>query len=73
MPAPTDASFRRLCERVTSLEELLTHFERTVSDLDGVVREAQDRLDNLTGRLERMLEQVHGLTGKGEEDGAGRG
>lgn len=44
----------RLAERVTGLEELLTHFERAIGELDGVVRQMQDRLDTLDRRFEAI-------------------
>jgi len=54
MPEPPEESTDPLAHRVTALEELLTHFERTVSDLDGVVRQTHDRLDTLQRRIEMV-------------------
>ncbi len=58
MPDPSEASSRHIDARITSLEELLTHFERTVHELDGVVQQVQDRLDSLEGRVAAMGRQV---------------
>ena len=56
-----------LSNRVTSLEELLTHFERTVGDLDGVVRHLHDRMDTLEGCLEAVSSRLRSLS-EGESD-----
>jgi len=45
---------QRLAARVTELEELFTHFERTVQDLNEVVLGVQNRLDTLEKRLEKL-------------------
>ncbi len=42
--------------RLTAVEELLTHFERTLGDLDAVVRQIQSRLDTLDERVELLAE-----------------
>ncbi len=68
MPDPSEAPSGRIDDRVTSLEELLTHFERTIHELDGVVQQVQDRLDSLEHRVEVMGRQVR-EPGTGEEGG----
>lgn len=52
----------RLAARVTELEELLTHFERTVQDLNEVLLQVQNRLDTLESRLEKLskIEEARG-------------
>ena len=52
----------RLAARVTELEELLTHFERTVQDLNEVLLQVQNRLDTLERRLEKLskIEEARG-------------
>lgn len=44
----------QLVARVTELEELFTHFERTIQDLNEVVLGVQQRLDTLENRLENL-------------------
>jgi uncharacterized coiled-coil protein SlyX len=66
----TDESFRRVDDRVTSLVELLTHFERTVSELDGVVRKLHDRVDTLERRVDAISSRLRGLTEVGGSEEA---
>lgn len=40
---------------------LLTHMERTVSELDGVMRTVQDRLDTLEHRVTKLGENLRDL------------
>ena len=48
----------RLAARVTELEELFTHFERIVQDLNEVLLQVQNRLDTLESRLENLSKIV---------------
>jgi uncharacterized coiled-coil protein SlyX len=41
-------------ERQTELETLVTHLQRTVQDLDEVIRRQQGTLDGLQARLGRL-------------------
>jgi SlyX protein len=61
MNEPTPNHLKHLNARVTGLEEILTHFERALGELDEVLRHIQTRMDtlesrfdNLTGNVERM-------------------
>jgi len=56
-----------LAARLTQLEELYTHFERMLEDLDGVVRQFERRLDTLEGTLKRLAGRVEGLSQLGEQ------
>lgn len=44
--------------RITALEELLTHLERTVGELNSVVLDQQSRLAALEQRLARLALDV---------------
>ncbi len=46
-----------LAERITNLEMLFTHLERTLADLNTVLLEHGRRLDELHARFERMQSQ----------------
>jgi uncharacterized coiled-coil protein SlyX len=50
-PVPTDL---RLAERLTALEMVVTHLERTIHDLDEAIRERNKQLD----LVERTLSQL---------------
>lgn len=45
---------QRLSTRMTELEELFSHLERTVGDLDAGVRQCHQRLDGLTLRVDGL-------------------
>jgi uncharacterized coiled-coil protein SlyX len=47
-------SDRRLAERLTSLETLVTHLERTIHDLDEAIRARNKQID----QVERALAQL---------------
>lgn len=65
-PEPNRAG--QLAARVTALEELFTHVERTVQDLDEVIRQVQKRLDILERRQESLTRQVNLLAGLAAEN-----
>jgi len=46
-----DATIERLPHRVVELEELITHMQRTIGDLDQVVLAQQNRLELLERRI----------------------
>ncbi|MFO0899894.1 MAG: SlyX family protein [Pirellulales bacterium] len=46
-----------LAERITNLEMLFTHLERTLADLNTVLLEHGRRLDDLHAQLERAQSQ----------------
>jgi len=46
-----DATIERLTHRVVELEELITHMQRTIGDLDQVVLAQQNRLELLERRI----------------------
>ena len=41
-------------DRLIAVEEKLEHLERFVGELDGVVREAFDRIDAVRGELDKL-------------------
>ena len=47
-----------LAERITRLEELFTHLQRTVLDLNEVVIECQRRVDALDAKVLRLADSV---------------
>lgn len=51
----------RISERLTELESLFTHLERTVHDLNGVVLEQQAQLDAFKRELARLGGQIADL------------
>ena len=51
----------RLAARLTELEELLTHQQRTIQDLNDVAVQQNKRLTGLETRLEQMARQVASL------------
>ena len=58
----------RLAARVTELEVLLTHMQRTLHDLDAVALDQQRQLDKLAQQLARMTLDMNTLqTGSGGE------
>jgi len=52
----------RLEQRVTELETLLTHLQRTVHELDEVVREQAARLDALERAQARQRDELRELS-----------
>jgi len=60
-----DKSQQKFIDRQTELEMLVTHLQRTVQDLDEVIRGQSDRLDVVQarlGRLEAELGQIRDAT-----------
>ncbi len=51
-----------ICDRLTKLEELFMHLQRTVQDLDHVIREVQRRLDTLESGVGRVASRIEGLS-----------
>ena len=58
MNEPTPNHLKHLTARVTGLEEILTHFERTLVELDEVLRHIQTRLDTLESRFGNLTRNV---------------
>jgi uncharacterized coiled-coil protein SlyX len=57
----------KMSARLIELEELVTHLQRTVQDLDGVVLAQQRQLDTLAQRLARLSGQLEAnLSARGE-------
>ena len=57
-----------LSVRLTALEELLTHVERTVEQLDEVVRQMQARLDGMETGHKRLSRQLGMLSERLDHD-----
>jgi uncharacterized coiled-coil protein SlyX len=57
MSRPQQDELSRLTGRVTELETLYLHLQRTVQQLDEVVVEQQKRVDTLQARVERLIGQ----------------
>ena len=51
-----------LFRRVTELEVLFTHLQRTVHDLDKVILDQQKQIDGLRGELSRIMATLDQLT-----------
>lgn len=60
MPEPSPT------QRLTSIEELLTHFERTLAELNSVVLEQAGRIAALEQRLARLTEEVDTVAAQSE-------
>ncbi|MEN6492869.1 MAG: SlyX family protein [Thermoguttaceae bacterium] len=58
MNEPTSDRLEQILTRVTSLEEAVSYCERTVDDLDQVMRDFQKRIGALEGRLTRLSKQL---------------
>jgi uncharacterized coiled-coil protein SlyX len=59
-------------ERIVNLEEKFAHLERYVEELDGVVREAHDRLAALNAELIRLrADTQQRLTALASDEGQG--
>jgi uncharacterized coiled-coil protein SlyX len=56
-----------LIERVTELEMLFTHLQRSVQDLDKVILDQQKQLNALRGQLSRLLQQLEQFSDPGAE------
>lgn len=52
----------RLTDRVTELEVLFTHLQRSVQDLDKVILDQQKQIDALRGQLARLMTSLDRLT-----------
>ena len=48
----------RLSQRVTDLEMLFTHLQRSVQDLDKVILDQQKQIDALRAQIGRLLLQL---------------
>ncbi|NUQ65663.1 MAG: SlyX family protein [Pirellulales bacterium] len=59
-----------LFARVIDLEELFTHLQRTVQDLDEVVRQQHRRLDTLEQALTRLAGHLDGVIGVVQDNDA---
>ena len=51
-----------LFRRVTELEVLFTHLQRSVQDLDKVILDQQKQIDSLRGELARIMGTLDQLT-----------
>lgn len=51
-----------LFRRVTELEVLFMHLQRTVQDLDKVILDQQKQIDGLRGELSRIMTSLDQLT-----------
>ena len=67
MNTPDSASMDRLDARITKLEELLTHLQRTVDELNEAVLQVQKRLDVVAGEAARLGREVLQLSDVREE------
>jgi phage shock protein A len=56
-----DELAQQLVVRVTDLEMLFTHLQRTVHDQDEVVRRQDSRLDTLEQAIRRLTFQIEAL------------
>jgi uncharacterized coiled-coil protein SlyX len=65
-----DELAQQLIVRVTDLEMLFTHLQRTIQDLDGVVRQQHRRIDTLEQAITRLAAQVQGVVGVVDPDRA---
>jgi uncharacterized coiled-coil protein SlyX len=57
-----DQDADKLFARVTDLEVLFTHLQRSVHDLDKVILDQQKQIDGLRGQLSRLLLQWEQLS-----------
>lgn len=57
----------KLTDRVTELELLLTHMQRTIHDLDQVALDQQKQIDKLSLQLARITLDVGRLQTTGDE------
>lgn len=73
MNAPTPDRLDQLITRVTSLEEAVSYCERTLDDLDHVMRDFQKRLGALEGRLTRLSKQLGFIADSMGEGGERKG
>jgi uncharacterized coiled-coil protein SlyX len=55
-------SIDRLRQRVTDLEALFTHLQRSVQDLDKVILDQQRQLDAVRGQMSRLMLQLEQFT-----------
>jgi uncharacterized coiled-coil protein SlyX len=56
-PEPS-ASRKKIDQRVDQLENLFTHLEKTVKDLDDVVSDGHQRIDNLGRQIQDLQRRV---------------
>lgn len=57
-----------LAARVTELETLFTHLQRTVGELDQVVLAQQKRLESLEGKVAAMRADLNAVSRSGGEE-----
>lgn len=67
MNTPESTPFDRLDARITKLEELLTHLQRTVDALNEAVLHVQKRLDVVASEAARLGREVVQLSDVREE------
>lgn len=70
MNNPSPHPLEQLTVRVTALEESLTYCQRTIDDLDQVMRDFQKRLTALDNRLTRLNKQLGFLADTISEGGS---
>ena len=58
MSAADPTTLDRLSQRVTDLEMLFTHLQRSVQDLDKVILDQQKQIDALRAQIGRLLLQL---------------
>lgn len=58
MPSEAYDPTNSLAERVTKLEELFTHLQRTLLDLNEVVIDCHRRVDLLDAKVSRLVDAV---------------
>jgi SlyX protein len=68
MNEPMPDHLKNLTARVTGLEEMLTHFERTLGELDKVLRHIQTRIDTLESGLKNLTGNVEKMASPGAEE-----
>ena len=67
MPQDMPSDSLRLTQRVTELEVLLTHMQRTLHDLDQVVIDQQKQIDKLAQQLARQTLDISRLQSASDE------
>jgi uncharacterized coiled-coil protein SlyX len=64
MSTPDSERAEPLAARLTAVEELLTHVERTVQDLNEVIQQVQRRLDALQQAQHALTRDMGLLAGR---------
>jgi uncharacterized coiled-coil protein SlyX len=67
MTKPSDPGSNHAAQRLTMLEETITHFERTLQDLNDVVLAQQQQLTALERRVTRLVSDLNALADKTQE------